>query len=239
MVTARDYLLQRRADGFIALSYQMKEKLTALGLDAKRIHVRYNPVIIDKEISSARISSDHRTRIVFVGRATAEKGFGALLSAWGNTVRPPSAELWAIGPGTDNVLFRSDVGNFRGLGELSHSETVSNISQASAVVVPSLWDEPFGRTVLEAAAVGVPVLATRAGALPELVVDQETGWVVEASSVGIANGLSRVLCTSAVDRNRLGRAAFERYMKTFSADAAAIRLDEIYESVLSRQPGPE
>lgn len=64
------------------------------------------------------------------------------------------------------------------LGSRSAEETVALMGRATVVLVPSAWEEPFGRVVIEAYATGTPVIGTRLGALAELICDGETGWHV-------------------------------------------------------------
>ena len=105
------------------------------------------------------------------------------------------------------------------------------ISNAAAVVVPSLWDEPLGRVALEAASVGVPVVATAVGALPELVVDGVTGWLTHPSEEGLEDGLRKVMSASAHVRADMGAAARARFDQLFSKDAAMVLLEDVYQKV--------
>ncbi|WP_217920725.1 glycosyltransferase [Miltoncostaea oceani] len=65
----------------------------------------------------------------------------------------------------------------RYLGELTGDEKFALLAGAAALVFPIDWEEPFGMVMIEAMACGTPVLATRRGAVPEVVLDGETGFV--------------------------------------------------------------
>jgi glycosyltransferase involved in cell wall biosynthesis len=65
------------------------------------------------------------------------------------------------------------------LGEISHEEKVDLLRRAKAVLFPIDWPEPFGLVMVEAMACGTPVIATPRGAVPEVVEDGVTGWIVE------------------------------------------------------------
>ena len=65
------------------------------------------------------------------------------------------------------------------LGEVSHDEKVSLLQDARAVLFPIDWDEPFGLVMIEAMACGAPVVATRFGAVPEVIDDGVTGVIVD------------------------------------------------------------
>jgi len=98
------------------------------------------------------------------------------------------------------------------LGELDH-EAVSKIMRESDVLAfPSIWKEPFGLPVIEAMASGLPVIATRAGAFEETVVDGETGLLVERGDVeGLAKAMTRLAGDLALrrDMGKQGRARAE------------------------------
>lgn len=72
------------------------------------------------------------------------------------------------------------------LGHLTQSELHEKIRQAQAVLVTSLWEEPFGLVAAEALASGTPVIAFKVGALPEIVEHEKTGFLVERGDVDSA-----------------------------------------------------
>ena len=100
------------------------------------------------------------------------------------------------------------------------------------LVVPSLWDEPFGRVCIEAFAHGVPVVAARSGALPEIVEVGKSGLTFRA---GDDRGLAGCLRTLAQDRALLARVqagAIER-CRHYSPE----RLGLAFEEFLGEFPG--
>ena len=117
-------------------------------------------------------------------------------------------------------------------GRTPNDEICSHYSRAGIFVFPSLWHEPFGIPVIEAMAAGLPVVATRAGALPEVVVDGETGILVERGDhEGLAAAISRLLSDPHL-RERMGAAGRERVRQLFTWERSVSRLEELYESVL-------
>jgi glycosyltransferase involved in cell wall biosynthesis len=117
-------------------------------------------------------------------------------------------------------------------GRAVHQEIGSHYSRAGIFVFPSIWHEPFGIPVIEAMAAGLPVVATRAGALPEIVVDGETGILVErGDSEGLAAAISRLLADAHL-RERMGAAGRERVRQLFTWERTVGRLEELYETVL-------
>src|SRR5919201_5755151 len=64
------------------------------------------------------------------------------------------------------------------LGEVNHGQKVELLQNARATLFPIKWEEPFGLVMIESMACGTPVIATRWGAVPEVIVDGETGIIV-------------------------------------------------------------
>ena len=127
----------------------------------------------------------------------------------------------------------SDLGGHAFLhGRVAHSEICSHYKRAGIFVFPSLWHEPFGIPVIEAMAAGLPVVATRGGALPEVVVDGETGILVErGDSEGLAEAIGKLLSDPNL-RARMGAAGRKRVQQHFTWEKTVARLEELYESAL-------
>ena len=84
--------------------------------------------------------------------------------------------------------------NVEFIGEISDAQKSEFLSNAFALLVPIDWPEPFGLVMIEAMACGAPVIAFNRGAVPELIEDGVTGFVVEdeTSAVGALRHLSRL-----------------------------------------------
>ena len=117
-------------------------------------------------------------------------------------------------------------------GRVANEDICSHYSRAGIFVFPSIWHEPFGIPVIEAMAAGLPVVATRAGALPEVVVDGETGILVErGDSDGLAAAINRLLADPHL-RQRMGNAGRERVKRLFTWERSVTRLQELYDGIL-------
>jgi len=114
--------------------------------------------------------------VVFVGRLSPEKGLETLLSAWSG-VRT-DFRLKIIGDGPQGELVRSAAATdarIDWLGRRPLQQVLHILGEAECLVMPSVWYETFGRTIIEAFARGTPVIASRLGAMAELVDDGRTG----------------------------------------------------------------
>ena len=119
-------------------------------------------------------------------------------------------------------------------GRLSREELVRRYNQAQVFVSPSLY-EGFGLPVAEAMACGVSVVATTAGALPEIVEEEVSGLLVPpANARALAGAIERLLADADL-RQRLGQAGRRRIVGHFSWRETALRTQALYEEVLSER----
>jgi len=141
------------------------------------------------------ISSANKTRdFVFCGRVVAEKGVVILLQALSDVVALyPDATLSIIGDGTERTALEtmSEEGglskNIAFLGALRGPPLAEALRMHSCMVIPSIWEEPFGIVALEGIASCASVIATNRGGLPEAVGD--CGVLVEPTRKSLANAM--------------------------------------------------
>ncbi len=102
------------------------------------------------------------------------------------------------------------------LGWCAHQETLALYQQADIVVVPSVWEEPFGLVAVEAMATGRPVCASRVGGLQSIIQEGETGLLFEGgNAVQLADCLEKLLDSPALCA-RMGKAGRDRVEKMYS-----------------------
>jgi glycosyltransferase involved in cell wall biosynthesis len=106
------------------------------------------------------------------------------------------------------------------------------LSRIDLFVLPSLFGEGLPMVVLEAMAVGLPVIASRVEGVPEAVRHRETGLLVDAGSVSQLAGAIEELIQGGVDYRELSSAALRRQREHFSDRAMARGVADVYESVL-------
>jgi glycosyltransferase involved in cell wall biosynthesis len=120
------------------------------------------------------------------------------------------------------------IANHNGLiefvGEVNEREKAELLGGAYAYLFPVDWPEPFGLTMVEAMATGTPVIAYRAGSVPEVVVDGETGFVCEHFSAMI-DAVERI---PEIDR----RACRDHVERRFSPSTMASGYERVYRSAI-------
>jgi glycosyltransferase involved in cell wall biosynthesis len=154
-------------DRYIALSSCGRDVFIRGGLPADKISVKPNFVSAPLEY----IKGVTRSGGAFVGRLVEEKGVLVLLDAIRSGGVPAP---YIIGNGELAGEVRALVGDFF-LGSLPRAKVLEVLSARSYLLVPSVAYEPFGLVAIEAFSLGVPVIASRVGALPSIVVDGVNG----------------------------------------------------------------
>lgn len=182
--------------------------------------------------------------IVGYGRLVADKGFDVAVRAFATVVRRwPDARLVLAGDGAarpDLERLVERLGLSRSVtfpGIVAPEDVPALIDDASLVVVPSRWDEPFGLVALEAALMARPVVATRAGGLVEVVADGETGVIVDKDDPDALAGAILGLLAEPGRADRMGIAARARARERFAWDRCVAAYEELYETS-RRMEGP-
>ena len=142
----------------------------------------------EKQLDSIRRdgAQTNDLNLLFLGRLEPEKGLRELCAAFASVAsRWPALHLTIAGWGSLEAELHEAYAaqaNITFVGQVSGEQKARLLSDSSAVVVPSSCAESFGLVILEAYAYGKPAIASRIGALPELIQPGKTGWLVQPGS---------------------------------------------------------
>jgi glycogen synthase len=250
------------ADAVIAVSDAARaDVLEHFATDPARVHVVHNGIDTGAfapdtgRDALARFGIDPTTTyVLFVGRITRQKGITTLIEAIPQLDARIGVVLAAGQPDTPELAAEVEQGIAEAQAASPHRTihwipehldrpTVRQLySHAAVFVCPSVY-EPFGITNLEAMACGVPVVATRVGGIPEVVVHGRTGLLVDPPDDPMApGGADRVahdlaaainaLVADPARRKVMGEAGRERAVELFSWSAVASKTLEVYRAVV-------
>lgn len=221
---------QRGVQRYIALNEFCRAKLIEAGLPAQRVVVK--PHFVD---APELAESEARKGFLYVGRLAPEKGLQVLQDATravalrGPTPVPMQVQVAGAGPLAAALVAGSALpGGLQLLGELPLTEVQQRMARAQVLVLPSICLESFPRVLVEAFAAGLPVIASRLGALAELVQHGETGLLF---APGDAQGLAEQMDWAAAhpaEMARMGRRARAVYEAEYTPQRNLARLLAIY-----------
>jgi glycosyltransferase involved in cell wall biosynthesis len=169
----------REVQAYIAVSEFEREKYIAGGLPAEKIVTR--PNFLHPAPATGRGGGGYA---LFVGRLSSEKGIATMLEAWKIADQPLPLKIVGDGPLKDMVIASAQVANgIEYLGTRSLQEVLDLMGQAELLVFPSEGVETMGRTIMEAFAMGTPVLASAMGPALTMVTPGQTGFHFKAADV--------------------------------------------------------
>lgn len=215
----RDLVLRHAAHVYTPSSY-LRDLVITWGVDPGRVTVLPNPApaelpAISREDLRRRFGFDGPT-LVFAGRLTAQKSLGTLLDAM---ARCDGVQLVVAGDGEERAALEDGIGRrdlgdrVRLLGAQPRATVLELFAAADASALASSW-ENFPHTLVEALAVGTPVIATSVGGVPEVVRDGENGLLVPVGdTAALADAIRRFFADAELQRRlRAGAApSVERY----------------------------
>jgi glycosyltransferase involved in cell wall biosynthesis len=196
----------------------VKNKHIEAGMSAGRIRIKTNFSWPTRRRDGAG------EYFLYLGRLSSEKGVGTLLDAW----RPALERLVVVGDGPEaNDLRRRAPSGIEFRGPVNAAEVAGLLRGARALVVPSKWYEGAPRSVLEAYASGVPVVANRIGGLPEVVEHERSGLLISPNDTAAwAQAIERLLDDS--ESERLGDGAYRLWQKRYTPEQGLKDLEAAY-----------
>ena len=261
------------AAGIVAVSYAMRSDILRCypAIDPERVRVIHNGIDLEdwkapqsiaeweearKYFTTYGLNPDKPT-IVFVGRITRQKGVPGLLRALAQIPSDIQVILCAGAPDTPEIAeeTRHLVANLQkersGIvwieDHLPHARIVQLEACSTVFVTPSIY-EPLGIVNLEAMAVGLPVVGTATGGIPDCIEDGVTGTLVPIEQMNDGTGtplnpdkfekdLAQALtemCANPQRAKEMGQAGRKRVEEHFAWEAIGERTMEFYRDILSR-----
>lgn len=260
------------ADGIVAVSFAMKDDILRCypKIDPDRVRVIHNGIDLsgwnapktDEETAAARecfafygLDPDKPT-VMFVGRITRQKGVPGLLRAIAKLPPEIQVVLCAGAPDTPEIAAETEalVEDLRSRRTgvvwisdfLSRGKIIQLLSCSTVFVTPSIY-EPLGIVNLEAMAVGLPVVGTKTGGIPDCIEDGVTGTLVpieqlddgtgtpvhpETFEADLASALEAV-CADPEKAREMGAAGRKRVEEHFSWESIALKTMDFYRDVIA------
>ena len=164
------------------------------------------------------------------GRLATEKGTDVFIRAISEC---PDAIGFVFGDGPEKMSLESLANKFPNVRIMGKVANVSDpMSAMDAVVIPSQWEEAFPYSALEAMSLGVPVIASRSGGMPEVVTPGQNGYLFERTSVSELSQLMRTADRS--ELSRLGSIGKDLHRAEYTVERMADRIAAAYQEFRTR-----
>ncbi len=215
-------------DRYIAPSQFIRDKIKNMGFKGDII---YLPNFIDTNDFTPSYGWEGNS-IVYLGRLSTEKGLTTLIQSM-KGVRNFSLNIIGDGPIKDELEMQARTvsnGNIRFLGYKSEQELKEEIRSSMFVILPSECYENCPRSILEAFAMGKPVIGADIGGIPELVKDRRSGYLFKSGDVNDLRDKITMLARRPNKIIEMGKAARASVEQLYGAQQHYERLMEVYKS---------
>ncbi len=224
-----------KADRYIVLTEHAKQIFLSSGIKFRAGQLTIKPNFATPSLSPKAATSEH---FVFMGRLSEEKGIALLLKAFAGL--PHRIRIAGDGPLRDEVIaYSRQYPNIEYAGVIEKNSVSDFLSAGTALIFPSTWYEGMPMVLLEAFAAGLPIIASRLGAMEEMIKPGHNGEHFtpgDASSLQAAVNQYHVLPHTV--KQEYSRKALATYRELYTPEDNAAQLLSIYHDVTRHSPIP-
>jgi glycosyltransferase involved in cell wall biosynthesis len=228
-----------KADAFIVLANEFKEKLREMGITS--------PVYIDTTLVNEQLIKDAMhlstqngsgpVKILFLSRLAPDKGLCESIEAFARLrERYQDVELVIAGDGSErkvaeDLVKSKKISGVKFLGFVHGQEKVETLVTADIFLFPSFYGEGMPNAVLEAMALGLPIVTSPVGGLKDFFENERMGFITDSKDPDVLAGLLGRLIDDSHMREEMGEFNRRYALERFTASNVAARLVDIYEQV--------
>lgn len=231
----RSLKLDNNISRFIFPSQAMYDLALRAGFNKEKMLLINN--FVDDMYLNIEPEYNNKGYFLYVGRLSPEKGIHYLIDAM--SLLPGDIKLHIAGSGSEETNLKKlcekyHLKNVKFLGVLSGKELIDQYSNCISTILPSICFESFGVTILEAFSCGKPVIASNAGALPELIEHNINGFLVESGNINHLKGSIEKLSGDNILVINMGKNARKKVERLYSSEIHISKLIEIYKQVFDK-----
>lgn len=213
-------------DKFITLSNKGREILVKGGLPANKILVKPNFIHDPRPKENSKGYG-----ALYIGMITEEKGLRELVVEWQEIKYP--LKIIGSGPIREELITINKNSDVKLVGLLTREKVMEELGKCAFVVVPSKWHEAFGLVNIEAFSMGKPVIASRKGAMLDIIEDGKNGIFFDISIKGDLKEKVKSLIDDNDLLNQMSVNSRNSYLKHYSPNVNYKKLIDIYYQVLA------
>lgn len=232
------YRALEKLDGIITLSPSWQNFIQSELHYIKKYYV-YNPIDIDFENAFKKYSHNYKNdSLLFIGHILKRKGVFDIINA---VEKNKDVYIDIVGSGENNChefnKFKKEIRSKELIDRISLLGTVTGekkikLFQDTGIFILPSYVENFPLVIIEAACAGLPIIASRIGALPDLFTDNKNILFVEAGDVTQLERSINYLIKNYYERKRLGMAAMELFQQSLNRGDIMKKFDMVYQEIL-------
>lgn len=187
-----------------------------------------------EQLYRQRTIADGPLQLGYFGQIQAIKGVYQLVEAVASLPPEVVGGLIICGEGPELAAIRklaAQDGRIVCMGQLTRAETMRRMSEVDLTIVPSVWEEPFGRVIIESYQVGTPVLASRIGGIPEVLEDPVSCAFAPGSAQAIADKLRSYRTLSTESRRQHSELCYA-HSRRYGTERLLAQHEELYGRLL-------
>lgn len=225
-------IYEKNVDLFIAPSSFLRNKVIEFGINGKKVvHI---PNFIDAERYSPKFNGENY--LVYFGRVSREKGLFTLVQAMRDI---KTSKLLIIGEGElkkdlEKYILQKNIASIKFLGHIKGERLKTTIRNSLFTILPSEWYENCPYSVLEAFALGKPVIGSNIGGIPELIEDGVDGLLFEPGNAEDLSAKISYLLNRTYLVQQMGGNARKKVKEEYNPELYYGRLMEIYQRLMRR-----
>lgn len=216
LVTLSLRFFLRRVDKIICISQKQEKIYKQNGF--------FNTVVIYNMFSFPKTSKSKPANYIFYGgRLTPGKGVNLLIPALSPILKKKkNLKLVICGEGILKNKLIKDIADYnlarqvKIYGQVSYAEYLKFLSKAKLTIIPSIWEEPFGRVALESLFCMVPAVVSSRGGLKEIIEDRVTGYVIKPDKKSIQKAVKLAFKNNDLLRKNISKKKFYLKKKFYS-----------------------
>ncbi len=226
-------IYKEKIDYIITPSEFYRKKMIEDEIDENKIEAIHNFI----NIEDYNIETTNNNYALYVGRLSKEKGILKLVEAFS---RLDNRKLYIAGDGPEKneieriIKEKNLQNNIKLLGFLKQEEVKKYISEASFVVIPSIWYENCPYSILETQAIGKPVIGANIAGIPELVKDKENGLIYDYDNVDELEKSMKLLFENEKLANEYGENAKKYAKNNYDKEIYYKKINNIYEKIVNK-----
>jgi glycosyltransferase involved in cell wall biosynthesis len=226
---------QRKVDAFIVMTAFQRDLMIRSGLPPERVHVKPN-FVPDLKVVIPNVE-ERTDEIAYLGAIYPAKGVDLLLSAW-TELDHGSYSLAVLGWGSDSARISAEYAGSTDVawcGRLPRGEALSRLARARWLIMPSRCYEGFPMVLLEALALGTPVIAPDHGCFPSILADGQNALLFAANDKrALANAIQHAVAMPLSRWEAFSRLAHAEYLKKYTPELNYRGLLNVYSIAIAR-----